>query len=220
MIKINKIIFSCSFLFFVSVGGAQAAQQPIAGGMNAAEGSAKAGKAKSELCQGCHGVNGISIDPTTFPNLAGQYAGYIFKQVQDFQLGNRNDDTMSAMAATVTSLNDLRDIALYYASQKTMKGKATGSKLEKQGKQLFEKGNPKKGVYGCINCHGKEGKGKSKDNALFPIIGGQTKAYITKQLKDLKTGKRTNDPAGMMAAIAKNLSDKDIEAVAEYLAGR
>jgi len=218
MFKFNHFVFTCGILFLVSVGGTQA-QQPIAGGMKMSDGSAKAGKTKSELCQGCHGVKGISIDPSTFPNLAGQYAGYIFKQVQDFQLGNRKDDTMSAMAATVTSLDDLRDIAVYYASQKVMKGKATGSKLAKQGKKLFEKGNPKKGVYGCINCHGKNGKGKSKSNSLFPIIGGQTKAYLTKQLKDLKTGTRINDPAGMMGNIAKNLSDKDIAAVSEYLSG-
>ncbi|MEJ2180126.1 MAG: hypothetical protein P8Y28_06710, partial [Gammaproteobacteria bacterium] len=69
------------------------AEQTIAGGMDVSEGDPKAGKAKSELCHGCHGVDGMSIDPTTFPNLAGQYAGYIFKQVQDFQLGNRQDDT-------------------------------------------------------------------------------------------------------------------------------
>ncbi len=218
MIKFNQFVFSCGFLLLVSFSGAQA-QQPIAGGMNMADGSAKAGKSKSELCQGCHGVDGISLDPTTFPNLAGQYAGYIFKQVQDFQLGNRNDDTMSAMAATVTSLEDLRDIAVYYASLKVMKGKATGSKVAKQGKQLYEKGNPKSGVYGCVNCHGKNGKGKSKSNSLFPIIGGQTSAYLVKQLKDLKTGKRANDPAGMMGNIAKKLSDKEIAAVAEYLAG-
>ncbi|MFV2055806.1 MAG: cytochrome c [Thiohalomonadales bacterium] len=194
--------------------------QPIAGGMNVKDGSAKAGKTKSELCQGCHGVNGMSIDPTTFPNLAGQYAGYIFKQVQDFQLGNRNDDTMSAMAATVTSLDDLRDIALYFSTQKQMKGKpSSNSKLVSRGKELFLKGNPRTGLYGCVNCHGKNGKGKSKTNSLFPVIGGQTKAYIIKQLTDLKSGARKNDPARMMGNIAKKLSDTDIKAVAEYVSG-
>ena len=195
------------------------AEQTIAGGMDVGEGDAKAGKAKSELCHGCHGVDGMSIDPTTFPNLAGQYAGYIFKQVQDFQLGNRQDDTMSAMAAMVTSKEDLRDIAVYFQSQKKMKGKATNTALSKQGAKIFKDGVPKSGVYGCVNCHGKNGKGKGPGNSLFPVIGGQTKAYLVKQLKDLKSGKRKNDPAGMMADIAKKLSDKEIQAVAEYLAG-
>lgn len=194
------------------------AQQVIAGGMDISEGSAKAGKTKSELCQGCHGEKGMSVDPTTFPNLAGQYAGYIFKQVQDFQLGNRNDDTMSAMAATVTSMQDLKDIAVYYSSQPVMKGKpASNSSLASKGKTIFLKGIANKGVYGCVNCHGQNGKGKSKTNSLFPVIGGQTKPYIIKQLTNLKSGKRNNDPAGMMQDIAKKLSADDIKAVAEYV---
>ncbi|WP_455208782.1 c-type cytochrome [Kaarinaea lacus] len=195
------------------------AEQVIAGGMDVTEGDPNAGKTKSELCHGCHGVDGISIDPTTFPNLAGQYAGYIFKQVQDFQLGNRQDDTMSAMAAMVTSKEDLKDIAVYFQSQKKMKGKPTNSALAKEGAKVFEDGNPKTGVYGCVNCHGKDGKGKGPTISLFPVIGGQTKAYLVKQLNDLKSGKRQNDPAGMMAEIAKKLSDKEIQAVAEYLSG-
>ncbi|WP_455375689.1 c-type cytochrome [Kaarinaea lacus] len=196
-----------------------AADQVIAGGMDVSEGDAKAGKTKSELCHGCHGVDGMSVDPTTFPNLAGQYAGYIFKQVQDFQLGNRHDDTMSAMAGMVTSKEDLKDIAVYFQSQKKMKGKPGDSALSKKGKDIFENGNPKSGVYGCVNCHGKNGKGKGPTISLFPVIGGQQKAYLVKQLNDLKTGKRKNDPAGMMADIAKKLSDKEIQAVAEYLSG-
>lgn len=205
-------------LFLAFTGGVKAGQ-PIAGGMNVADGDPKAGKSKSELCHGCHGVNGISVDPTTFPNLAGQFAGYIFKQVQDFQLGNRQNDTMSAMAATVTSLQDLKDIAVYFSQQKTMKGKPTGSKAAKAGEKIFHEGLPKFGVYGCVNCHGKNGKGRGKGNSLFPVIGGQQKAYIVKQLKDFKGGMRKNDPAGMMGDIAKKLSDEQINAVAEYLSG-
>jgi len=201
------------------VGGVSA-ETTIAGGMQAGEGDAKAGKTKSELCQGCHGADGISIDPTTFPNLAGQFAGYIFKQVQDFQLGNRQNDTMSAMAATVTSRQDLKDIATYFASLKQMKGKPSDSKAAKMGAKLFENGNKKLGTYGaCVRCHGKNGKGKSKTISLFPVIGGQQKAYIIKQLKDFKAGTRTNDPAGMMAMVAQGLSDKEIEAAAEYVSG-
>ena len=216
---IKRITSFGAILGIILVSQSVQAEQVIAGGMDVSEGDPKAGKTKSELCHGCHGVNGMSIDPTTFPNLAGQYAGYIFKQVQDFQLGNRHDDTMSSMAQMVTSKEDLKDIAVYFQSQKKMKGKPTNSALAKKGKGIFENGNPKTGVYGCINCHGKNGKGKSPTISLFPVIGGQTKAYLVKQLNDLKSGKRQNDPAGMMAAIAKKLSDKEIQAVAEYLSG-
>lgn len=215
---IKRISFISTLLGLAIYASSVSAGQVIAGGMDFNAGDAKAGKAKSELCHGCHGVDGMSIDPTTFPNLAGQYAGYIFKQVQDFQLENRHDDTMSAMAATVSSLTDLRDIAVYFSKQKTMKGKPSSNKaLAAAGEELFTKGNPKSGLYGCMNCHGKDGKGKSASNSLFPVIGGQTKPYIMKQLNDLKAGRRNNDPAGMMQDIAKKLSDKDINAVAEYV---
>jgi cytochrome c553 len=189
----------------------------IAGNVDAAGGNPKAGKVKSELCQGCHGPNGISVDPTTFPHLAGQFSGYIEKQITDFQKGKRNNDTMSPMAATIVSKEDLKDIAAYFSSQKQMKGKPEKSKLVQKGKDIFMNGNPRSGVYGCKNCHGEAGKGKSPNNSLFPVIGGQTKDYLIKQLKDFKAGKRVNDPAGMMGDIAKKLSDEEIKAVAEFV---
>ena len=206
-------------IFVLAYAGGVKANQVIAGGMSVADGDPNAGKTKSELCQGCHGADGISVDPTTFPNLAGQFAGYIFKQVQDFQLGNRNNDTMSAMAATVTSLQDLKDIAVYFSKQKTMKGKPSNGPLAKKGAEIFKNGIPQQGVYGCHNCHGENGKGRGKGNSLFPVIGGQQKAYIINQLNNFKSGNRRNDPAGMMGDIAKKLTDEEIKAVAEYVSG-
>ena len=214
-----KTITSFIFIAGLLLASGARADQSIAGGMTSGEGDPKAGAEKSGLCQGCHGADGISVDPTTFPNLAGQFAGYIFKQVQDFQLGNRNNDTMSPMAATVTERQDIKDIAAYFASQKTMKSdNKTNKTLAMEGKKLFENGNKKLGTYAkCLRCHGENGKGKSKTISLFPVIGGQQKAYIIKQLKDFKAGNRKNDPAGMMAMVAQGLSDKEIQAVAEYL---
>jgi cytochrome c553 len=217
--RIGKFAALVAIAAMTFVGGVSA-ETTIAGGMNPGEGDAKAGKTKSELCQGCHGAEGISIDPATYPNLAGQFAGYIFKQVQDFQLGNRQDDTMSAMAGMAGSRQDLKDIAAYFSTRKQMKGKSSGSKSAKSGAKLYQSGNKKLGSYGaCVRCHGKNGKGKGKSNSLFPIIGGQQKAYMVKQLKDFKAGKRTNDPAGMMAMVAQGMSDKEIEAVSDYVSG-
>lgn len=184
-------------------------------------GNAAAGEAKAGLCGGCHGFDGNSED-ATYPRLAGQYAGYIVKQVKDFQKGHRaNNETMAGMAATVASDEDAKDIGSYFAQQK-MKGALTKPAKETvaTGEKLFREGNPKTGVYGCINCHGESGKGKSASVSTFPVIGGQHRDYLIKELKDFRQGARANDPAGMMAAIAKNLSDKEIEAVAEYLSGQ
>jgi len=193
----------------------------IAGGALAG-GDAKAGASKSELCQGCHGVDGMSVNPEC-PNLAGQKPGYIFKQTIDFQKALRHNDTMSAMAALAGSPQDIKDISAYYASlpsmdgTKYMMGAPTDKKSIAKGKKIFLNGNPRTGLYGCVNCHGQNGKGKSASNQVFPVIGGQHKDYLVKQLKDFRSADRTNDPANMMMDIAKKLSDDEINALTDYL---
>ena len=182
-------------------------------------GDPKAGADKSALCQGCHGGDGNSMD-ATFPRLANQYAGYIFKQVHNFQSGARhNEDIMTAMAATVTSDEDLKDIAAYFASQSMAKDPLAkpDSKLIPVGDKIFHEGIPDKGVYGCVNCHGELGKGKAPYISVFPRIGGQHRDYLIKELTNFRAGDRANDPAGMMQNIARRLSDDDIKAVANYL---
>ncbi len=195
----------------------------VAGGAFAG-GDPKAGAGKSELCQGCHGADGMSVNPEC-PNLAGQKPGYIYKQLVDFIKGSRHNDTMSPMAALAGGPQDMKDIAAYFASQKSMSGKnymlappPSDEKKIAKGKKIFFNGNPRTGLYGCVNCHGKNGKGKSPTNQIFPVIGGQTKSYLMKQLKDFRSATRSNDPANMMMDIAKKLSDEEIDAVTDYLA--
>jgi len=186
-----------------------------------AKGDAVAGKDKAGLCAGCHGDDGNSLSGD-FPSLAGQYEDYIAKQIKDFQTGLRaNNDTMTGMAAMVASVQDAKDIGAYFYSQKMSKKPIApvDKALAKRGKEIFNKGIPRKGVYGCVNCHGKNGKGKSKTISTFPIIGGQHKDYLIKELKDFRSGLRSNDPGGMMSDIAKKMNDKDIDAVANYLSG-
>lgn len=181
-----------------------------------AGGNPKAGQTKSELCQGCHGADGNSATGE-FPRLAGQKMGYIVKQIKDFQSGSRVNDTMTGMAATIASIEDLKDIASYFSSQKMAKSSSSDASLVKKGEEIFINGNVNADVYGCVNCHGKDGKGKSSENDVFPVIGGQHKEYLIKQLNDFRKGERKNDPAGMMGDIAKKLKDEEIKAVAEYL---
>lgn len=185
-------------------------------------GNAEAGAITSALCQGCHGGDGNSEDGS-FPRLAGQYADYIAKQVFDFQKGHRaNNDTMAGMAAMVASVQDAKDIGAYFAAQPMSDKPITDidKKLAKEGESIYINGNPKSGVYGCVNCHGPRGHGKASDISVFPRIGGQHRFYIAKQLKDFRAGTRANDPAGMMADIAKKLTDDEIAAVSEYLAAQ
>ncbi len=209
MIKKVKLVAAILALFAVA-GGAYAGGDP------------KAGKGKSELCQGCHGADGMSVNPEC-PNLAGQKAGYIIKQVEDFQRGLRHNDTMTAMAGLAGDAQDLKDIAAYFSSLKPMAAKnfmmppPSNKKSIKKGKKIFMEGNPQNGLYACVNCHGPKGKGKSATNHVFPVIGGQTKDYLAKQLRDFKKGERKNDPANMMVDIAKKLTEKEIDAVSDYL---
>ena len=194
------------------------------------------GKEASGLCHGCHGENGMS-ESDEFPRLAGQHAAYIRKQFSEFNKSIRfNTDTMMGVSQdSLTSKQDLYDAAAYFASQKVM----TGEKLNKdvsKGRNIFFNGNSATGLYGCVNCHGENGKGRSPGNEVFPIIGGQHKAYLVKQLKEFRNAAlsptdpdivfkeagsaiemRKNDPAGVMRDIAKRLSDEELDAVTDYL---
>jgi cytochrome c553 len=184
------------------------------------KGDVAAGEAKAAMCIGCHGAGGNS-EVAMFPRLAGQFPAYITKQVRDFKKTLRtNSDSMAGMAAMVASDQDAMDIGTYFAGQKMAASPVADvdSQLAARGEQIYRDGIPDKSVYGCVNCHGERGKGKS-NIPYFPVIGGQHRDYTMKQLTEFRSGARANDPAGMMANVAKGLSDEDIKALANYLSG-
>lgn len=167
-----------------------------------------AGKEKSMLCQGCHGETGISIMPN-IPNLAGQWGAYIMRQLRDFGSGSRTDPIMTDMAATVTTIEDAFDISAYFASQNQMLNTPNPNE---DGKRLYI-------IYRCISCHGEDGQGRPQNNPMFPVIGGQHKEYLIKQLDDFRTGLRDTDMSGTMPLLAKRMSAAETEAIADYLDG-
>jgi cytochrome c553 len=186
---------------------------------DAASAEAGIGQKKSAVCQGCHGSDGVSAD-ANIPKLAGQHADYIIKQIVEFQAQNRRDERMSPMAQAITNVQDARDIAAYFSAQKPMRGNPTKSPKAQLGKKIYENGLPARGIDACAGCHGVDGKGKggATNNALFPMIGGQHKQYIVKQLNDFKSNKRTTDPTGIMTHIGRKLEKAELDAVAEYVA--
>ena len=181
------------------------------------------GKEKSAYCQGCHGEDGNSTSPK-FPKLAGQWSDYIQKQVRNFQSFSRINETMNEVVLVVEDFNDLYDIAAYFASLKQMaspqigpSGEGLNQKLYLAGQKIFLEGNATSGAFRCIKCHGEYGRGEPLNNNLFPVLGGQHRAYTIKQLKEFKSGYRLNDHSGMMPRIASNLTEAEMEAVAYYL---
>jgi len=174
-----------------------------------------AGREKSELCQGCHGEEGISFEPAV-PKLAGQYGAYIAKELRNFQAGTRTHQIMSDIAKTIND-EDLADISAYFASRKKMKGNGTDNKL---GEELFLHGDMSRMMVACVNCHGVNGKGKTPTNPVFPVIGGQQKDYLRIQLINFRAGDRTNSPGGVMNIITQRMTDPELEALADYVSGR
>ncbi len=177
-------------------------------------GDAAAGKARAAACVTCHGADGNSVAPN-FPKLAGQHESYLVKQLMDFKSGKRKDATMTAMAATLGDA-DVANVAAYFASQTTKLGEAAADKVA-MGQALYRAGNAANGVAACAGCHGPTGAGNPQ--AKFPRLSGQHAAYVVKQLKDFRAGKRSNDPGDMMRGVAAKLSDAEIEAVAQYVQG-
>jgi cytochrome c553 len=174
-----------------------------------------AGEAKAQLCQGCHGATGNSTEPL-IPKLAGQYGLYIAKELRNYQAGVRTHQIMNAMATTVND-EDLADISAYFASQKKMSGDTAND--NPLGKSLFLKGDRSRGVIGCVNCHGVNGKGRLPGTAMFPVIGGQHKEYLLQQILNFRQNERTNSASGVMNKLTQFLSDEEISALAEYIAG-
>jgi len=188
----------------------------LLGGVVVAEaaGNAQAGKNKAAACAGCHGPDGNSGNPL-WPKLAGQEAGYIVKQLADFKSGARKDPMMSGMAAPLSAA-DMADLGAYYESLKQSAGTAAGgAALAKRGERLYRGGNAEFGVAACMSCHGPSGKGIAP---RFPRVAGQHAAYAEKQLLAFKKGERKND-GEIMTRIAFRLSEQDLKAAAEYMAG-
>jgi len=168
----------------------------FAGSLQAAD--VDSGKARAAACQGCHGAEGVSSSPL-WPSLAGQSAAYLEAQLKKFKSGDRENPVMQPMASGLSDA-DIQNLAAYFAS---LPGKSAGgdASLAKVGK---DKANM------CMGCHGEKLQGKGQ----FPKLAGQHPQYLVKQLQDFKSGARK---AGPMNALAQNLSDDDIKALAAYL---
>jgi cytochrome c553 len=193
-------------------GGAQAADEtPLMEG-----GDPEKGKALSQTCMACHGPDGNSPNGQ-WPNIAGQHAAYTYKQLRNFKDGEeRYNAQMAGMVANLSE-EDMRDLAAYYATQPQKTMGAADEALVERGRQIYMGGIPNKGVGACVACHGPRGRGNPAAN--YPDVGGQWSQYLVQQLKYFRSGERANDRNAQMRSQAQVMSDEEIRAVSEFMAG-
>jgi cytochrome c553 len=198
---------------FVTYAPALFAQSVVKG--DAAKGQEIVGK----VCAACHGPDGNSPLPVN-PSLAGQHVEYIYKQLSNFKAkdskpAERNNPIMAGNVASLSD-DDMKNVATFYASQTPRPRAARDPDLVKQGQQIFRGGIAAKSLAACASCHSPNGAGLP---AQFPRVAGQHAEYTAAQLKAFRAGERKNDPNSMMRTVAGKLSDREIAAVSEYIAG-
>ena len=206
-----------SFAFFAALLALPASAQV---------GDPAAGAAKIATCSACHGSDGKGILPI-YPNIGGQGYAYMVKQIHDIKDGVRPVVEMQPFVVALTD-QDIADISAYYAEQPHQ---ITGSQpltnepwdLDSEailalGEKIYRNGMMETGVPACSGCHAPSGMGNGP--AGFPVVSGQQYDYLVKQLNDFRGNVRVNDGDSMwMRAVAARLTDVEIEAVANFIAG-
>lgn len=184
--------------------------------------AADPGKAKTiatTVCGACHGADGnssISVNP----KLAGQQADYIYKQLKNFKgaegkAPERLNPIMNGMAAGLSD-DDMKNLAAYYNAQKRKPEVAKNSETIEYAQKLYRAGDAAKGLPACAACHGPSGAGMP---AQFPLIAGQFAEYTEAQLRSFRAGERANDTNNMMRLVTIKMTDPEIKAVSDYIAG-
>lgn len=195
--------------------GAVVAVAPDLGAKIASQGTPK-GVAP---CMTCHGADGGGMAQTAYPRIAGLNAEYMARQLQDFRAGKRSNPVMTPMAVNLTD-EEIEAVAAYYAAIPVPAPAAEPptEDVAKTAADLVRWGDWQgRGLPGCGQCHGPGGNGIG---AGFPGLAGQHASYLKAQMQAWKGGARSNDPFGLMKAVADRLSDPEIDAVAAFYAAQ
>lgn len=163
-------------------------------------------------CVGCHGAAGNSTI-TQNPKLGAQHAEYVSKQLADFKSGQRNNPIMGGIAKGMSD-QDMKNVAAYLDKQESKPGAAKNKETVEAGKKIYRAGIAEKSIPACAGCHGASGAGIP---AQFARLAGQHQDYTTAQLTAFRQGGRKNSV--QMTTIAKRMSDDEIQAVSDYIAG-
>jgi len=163
-------------------------------------------------CAACHGADGNSGTPAN-PKLAQQHPEYLVKQLQEFKSGKRANAVMSGMAATLSEA-DMKNIAYWLNSKTAKPGFAKDKDLVALGERIYRGGIADRQIAACAGCHSPNGAGIP---AQYPRLSGQHADYTVAQLTGFRDGVRKN--ALQMTQVAAKLNDREIKAVADYIAG-
>jgi cytochrome c553 len=206
----NQISAAALALILCSFVGYVRAQT---GAGNVSPEARKAGEERAvNLCSTCHGPRGVSISPE-FPILAAQRPGYLVNQINAFRSKTRSEkDAHDFMWGIAGNLDEsvIGGIAAYYSAQPPAQGRGGDAALVAQGRELFDKGLPQRGIPACAACHGAKAEGA----ADFPRLAGQHAKYVVKQINYIQSLVRA---APVMHGIVKDLTPAEIQALAAYV---
>ncbi|NBD94881.1 MAG: c-type cytochrome [Gammaproteobacteria bacterium] len=182
-----------------------------------AAGDPEAGEQKAAVCAACHGADGNSA-VAVWPKIAGQHPGYLARQTRMVRDQTREVPQMYGMVMNLSD-EDIDDLAAYYAQQTIEPGVADEALVE-LGRTVYHDGNRDSGVPACAACHGPAGNGIPGAN--YPMLRAQHADYTADRLNRYRAGEVNGggDPySRIMAGVAANLSDEEIEAVSSYIEG-
>lgn len=204
----RKLALSFVLVFAAAPVAASAAGKTTAG-------DASAGKSKATVCAACHGPHGNTPNNPQWPKIAGQNAEYIAKQLHDMKSGKRKNPPMAGIVANLSD-QDIADLAAYYASLPMSGGYAAKEEVA-LGQKIYRGGDRERHIPACMGCHSPMGAGNPP--AAFPRLAGQHAPYVVAQLQAFQSQQRDNDPNKMMRDTTMFMSEKEMKAVASYIAG-
>lgn len=179
-----------------------------------AAGDPEAGKAKTQSCAICHGEDGNSTTPQ-WPKIAGQHANYLEEQLRGFRSGVRVGQVMNEMAAPLSD-EDIADLAAYFSAQTPLPGE-TDPRLLPHGEKVYRGGIAEAEVPACMACHGPNGQGNP--GSAYPLLSGQHAEYTYIALQAYADGLVEGTNSYIMTDIARRMTERDMRAVATYVAG-
>jgi cytochrome c553 len=173
---------------------------------------AKGGEISAAVCGACHTNDGSRGVPAN-PILQGQHPEYIVKQLGEFKAGKRDNPIMKGFAGALSE-DDMKNVAAFYAGKQAKPGAARNKDLVALGEKIYRGGIAERSVPACAGCHSPTGAGIP---AQYPRVGGQHADYTEAQLKAFRDGARKN--SAQMTGVAARMNDREIKAVADYMAG-